>query len=86
MSKGRDIRARHRQVRLFANQPLIMTANGADEREWRGSRFQWTLPCSRKICVLRLTEPLVSDEVRRWGPCGTNTEAHERLAAHVIDA
>ena len=85
VSKGRDLRARHRQVRIFANQPVIMTANGADEQAWCGSRFEWTQPCARRIYVLQITEPLVSDKVRRLGPCGANTEAQDLLAAHMFD-
>ena len=67
INKPRDIRARQRQVRLHSNQPIILTANGNSEAEWVGARFKWSAPLARKICVLQVTKPLLTDETRRRG-------------------
>ena len=77
ISKARDIRARHRQVRLYANQPVIMTANGDDEQAWVGGRFRWTAPLARKMCVLHVTVPLLSEQTRTRG--SANVECCDRL-------
>lgn len=84
VSKPKDVRARENQIRLHANQPVIMTANAEDEHEWCHSRFKWSLPCARKTCVLNLTLPLLPDSIRAQG-AGGNSEAHARLAEHMHD-
>lgn len=81
ISKPRDLRARQNQVRLHAMQPVIMTGNAESEQAWCGSRFIWSSPCARKTCVLKLTRPLVPDNVRQQGPGGAATAGMERLAS-----
>ena len=68
INKPRDVRARHRQVRLQSHQPIIITANGDSADHWVQGRFKWTAPLQRKICVCQIRLPLVSDDIRRKGP------------------
>ena len=84
ISKPRDIRARSDQVRLHANQPVIMTANAEDEHDWCKARFDWSLPCARKTFVLKLRMPLLPDSIREQG-AGGSSEVHEGLADCMHD-